>query len=114
MPQLSLSLTAGGSPYNFYRVLTGQQTTGVTLVGAGVAYKSSMPPNPRQVDVLADAGNAAKKVFLGDGKVAAAGPGWPMAAGNSFVWRETAVSLMNKWMAVDTDATVVHIMWDYA
>ena len=45
-------LTAAGSPYNFYRVLTGQQTTGVTLQGTGVAYKSSMPPNPRQLDIL--------------------------------------------------------------
>jgi len=113
MPELSFSLTAAGSPYNFYRIITGQQTTGVTLQGVGVAYKTSMPPNPRQVDVLADPGNGAKKAFLGDGKVAAGGPGYVLGAGSSQTWRGRAVSLVNKFLAVDTDATIVHIQWDY-
>ena len=57
MPELSVSLTAAGSLYNIYRVVTAAQTTGVTLQGTGVAYKGGMSPNPSQIDILADSGN---------------------------------------------------------
>jgi hypothetical protein len=111
MPAFSGSFTTGGNPYNWWSVVTGGQTSGVTKKTGTVTKPTSMSPNWRSININNDATNTSVNVFFGDATVTTT-TGTGIAVDNSFQDRAAleSIALTDKWFAV-TGTMVVNLEW---
>ena len=110
---MRVSCTAAGGPYSAFKVITGAQTTGIVQQSGSSIYSTSLSPNVQYYSIVADPGNGTKKAFTGDNKVTTTN-GTPLTAGAQALYRAgdfPRISLIDKWWAVDTDATIVILEW---
>ena len=112
MPTVSASFTTAGAPYNIFDVISGAQTTGVTLQ-TGSKRLIAPPRNFSRLDITVDP-NSPGGIYLTDDPTASAtnSVGKPILAGDStlIAGNETnrQVSLKTKYFAPTDNGTIVH------
>jgi hypothetical protein len=111
MPVFSASFTTTGNPYNWWSVVTGGSTTGVTKKTGTVTKPTSMSVNWRSININNDAGNTSVNIFFGDATVTTT-TGTDIAVGGSFQDRAQleSIALTDKWFAV-SGTMVVNLEW---
>ncbi len=112
---ISVALTTAGNPYRILDVIRGVQTTGVTLQ-TGAKVQPSASPNTARLVVQADSTNGAKLVRICDSSVTTTNGIVLTATSAPFVYMGEGsnrhISMANKWVAVDTNATIVNFQWE--
>lgn len=111
MASMSVALDASDGPYNFHKILSGQVTTGVTQkTGSGV--RPGIGVNCSRLIVFIDdvvAGVA--RISTGIQADTTNLIGRQLLPGESTLYsgegNDKAISLLDKWIDVDTDAMVV-------